>query len=61
MSANNGRFDVGKLEAQGTILVHVITDKKTEVQYLLAISPNMGSGMTAILDADGKPFTQKGI
>lgn len=58
MSKEN-RFQAGQLESQGTILAHVITDKQTGVQYLLAISPNMGSGLTVLVDKDGKPLTSK--
>lgn len=53
------RFQAGKLESQGNILAHVITDKETGVQYLLAISPNMGSGLTVLVDSDGKPLISK--
>lgn len=54
--AQNHRFEAQTLQSQGSILTHVITDAETGVQYLLAISPNMGSGLTALLDRDGKPL-----
>lgn len=50
------RFQAGSLQSQGSVLTHVIIDKKTGVQYLLAISPNMGSGLTVLVDKEGKPL-----
>ena len=54
--AKENRFQAEQLTSQGSILTHIITDKKTGVQYLLAISPNMGSGLTVLVDKDGKPI-----
>ena len=53
------RFENQQVTAQGNILVHTITDKETGVQYLLAISPNLGSGLTVLLDENGKPLLRK--
>lgn len=53
------RFETEQLKSQGAVLTHLITDKETGVQYLLAISPNMGSGLTVLVDQDGKPLIQK--
>lgn len=53
------RFDVGSIEQQGNGIVSVITDEKTGVQYLLGIVPNMGSGMTVLVDEEGKPLIEK--
>ena len=50
------RFQAEQLKAHGAILAHIITDQKTGVQYLLAISPNMGSGLTVLVDREGKPL-----
>lgn len=52
------RFDVGTIEQQGNGIVSVVTDEKTGVQYLLAIVPNMGSGMTVLVNQDGKPLIE---
>lgn len=54
------RFEVESVNAKGATLTNVITDKETGVQYLLAIYPNMGSGLTVLVDADGKPLLKKG-
>ncbi|WP_057002945.1 DUF6440 family protein [Agrilactobacillus composti] len=59
MAKKETRFQADSLTSQGTIMTHVITDKTTGVQYLLAISPNMGSGLTVLVDADGKPLLNK--
>lgn len=50
------RFNVGSLEQQGSGMVTVITDEQTGVKYLLALVPNMGSGMTVLVDESGKPL-----
>lgn len=57
--AKQERFDVENVGAQGATLVNVITDKETGVQYMLAILPNVGSGLTVLVDADGKPLIKK--
>lgn len=57
--ATTTRFEGTRLESQGTVMTHIITDKETGVQYLLAISPGMGSGMTVLVDSDGKPLLAK--
>ena len=58
MKKETTRFGATSAEMQGALLTHIITDRETGVQYLLAISPNLGSGMTALLDREGKPFVQ---
>lgn len=57
--AKDYRFQAESLNSQGAILTHIITDKETGVQYLLAISPNMGSGLTVLVDKDGMPVINK--
>ena len=57
--AKQERFLVEGVVAQGATMTNIITDKETGVQYLLAIYPNLGSGMTVLLDADGKPLLKK--
>ena len=56
MLKNEKRFEVSPLESQGNVLTHIITDEKTGVQYLLAISPNVGSGMVMLVDEEGNPL-----
>ena len=53
------RFEVEHVGAEGATLANVITDRNTGVQYLLAIFPNVGSGLTVLLDKDGKPLLKK--
>ncbi len=53
------RFKTEQLKMQGSILTHLITDTETGVQYLLAISPNLGSGLAVLVDKDGKPLIAK--
>lgn len=53
------RFKSEQLKMQGAVMTHVITDTETGVQYLLAISPNMGSGLAVLVDKDGKPLIAK--
>ncbi len=53
------RFKTEQLKVQGSILTHLITDTETGVEYLLAISPNMGSGLAVLVDKDGKPLIAK--
>lgn len=53
------RFEVEFVGAEGATITNVITDKETGVQYLLAIFPNVGSGLTVLLDKDGKPLLKK--
>lgn len=59
--AKDKRFKSEPPKAEGSVLTHVIIDTETGVQYLLAISPNLGSGMSVMLDADGKPFLAKQV
>ena len=54
--AKEKRFVVENVNAEGAALIQVITDKETGVQYLLAVYPNMGSGLTVLVDKDGKPL-----
>lgn len=57
--AKETRFKSEQLKMQGTVMTHLITDSETGVQYLLAISPNMGSGLAVLVDQDGKPLIAK--
>lgn len=50
------RFDVKTIETSGSGITTVVTDKQSGVQYLLAIVPNMGSGMAVLVDKGGKPM-----
>lgn len=53
------RFDLSQVQQAGAGLVSVLTDRETGVQYLLAVSPNLGSGLTVLVDQDGKPLQRK--
>jgi hypothetical protein len=53
------RFTVEHVAAQGATMANVITDTETGVQYLLAIFPSVGSGLTVLVDQDGKPLLNK--
>ena len=53
---NEKRFDVETIETSGSGITTVVVDKNSGVQYLLAIVPNMGSGMAVLVDQDGKPM-----
>ena len=57
--ANPTRFLTDNVSSQGAILTHVITDSTTGVQYLLAISPGLGSGLTMLADQDGSPLVNE--
>lgn len=59
MAKQEKRFTASPPETQGAVLTHIITDNETGVQYLLAISPNLGSGMTMLADAQGKPLIRR--
>jgi len=54
--AKEKRFVAENVNVEGAALVQVITDKETGVQYLLAVYPNVGSGLTVLVDKDGKPL-----
>lgn len=54
--AKEKRFEAEFFKADGSALIQVITDKETGVQYLLAVCPNVGSGLTVLVDEDGKPL-----
>jgi len=54
--AKEKRFAAETFNAEGSALIQVITDKETGVQYLLAVYPNVGSGLTVLVDKDGKPL-----
>lgn len=58
-SKKEERFDISSLKSAGSGVASIITDKKANVQYLLVISPNMGSGMTVLVDRDGKPLLKE--
>ncbi|GAS82058.1 MULTISPECIES: DUF6440 family protein [Paenibacillus] len=53
------RFGVEHTQAESAVMTQVITDNETGVQYLLAIFPNVGSGLTVLLDKEGKPLLKK--
>ena len=55
------RFEVQSIEQSGSGITTVIVDKQTGVQYLLGIVPNMGSGLTVLVDAEGKPVLDPSI
>ncbi|MGX7197018.1 DUF6440 family protein [Enterococcus olivae] len=57
--AKKSRFDVDPVAMEGSGMTSVITDKETGVQYLLVIYPNLGSGMSVLVDADGQPLLKK--
>lgn len=54
--AKEKRFIAENAGVEGASLIQVITDKETGVQYLLAVYPNLGSGLTVLVDQDGKPL-----
>lgn len=54
--AKEKRFDVKTIETSGSGVTTVVIDKQSGVQYLLAIVPNMGSGMAVLVDQNGKPM-----
>lgn len=54
------RFEMSGVQQSGAGLTSVITDRETGVQYLLAVSPNLGSGMTVLVDREGKPLLSEG-
>lgn len=53
------RFGLEQPAAEGATMINIITDKETGVQYLLAIYPNVGSGLAVLLDKDGKPLLKQ--
>lgn len=53
--AKTKRFDVQTIETSGSGITTVVIDKQSGVQYLLAIVPNIGSGMAVLVDQEGKP------
>ena len=57
--AGTKRFTTNTVESQGAILTHVITDSTTGVQYLLAISPSLGSGLSVLVDEHGNPLVSR--
>ena len=57
--SNKNRFTVEYMSAKGGTMANIITDTDTGVQYLLAIFPNVGSGLTVLVDQDGKPLLNK--
>lgn len=58
MAKKDTRFDVQPVESQGAGLTSVIVDTETGVHYLLAISPNLVSGLTVLVDQEGKPLVK---
>ncbi|MBC1491004.1 DUF6440 family protein [Listeria booriae] len=57
--AKETRFTVESVKAEGATIANIMTDVKTGVQYLLAVYPNVGSGVTIMVDEDGKPLLNK--
>ncbi|MFC6322502.1 DUF6440 family protein [Companilactobacillus baiquanensis] len=53
--AKEKRFIVETPKTKGG-MVQIITDTETGVQYLLGLNPGLGSGMTVLVDKDGKPL-----
>ena len=59
--ADNKRFEVVYNQTGGFLSVShqtILVDKETGVQYLYVQNGNSG-GLTALLDADGKPVIKK--
>ncbi|WP_203640534.1 DUF6440 family protein [Levilactobacillus andaensis] len=54
------RFEVETPKTKGATQVQIITDKETGVQYLLGMYATLGSGMTVLVDKDGKPLLKEG-
>lgn len=59
MAKKETRFSVENMGTQDAIMANIITDKETGVQYLLAVYPSLGSGLTPLLDAEGKPLIKE--
>jgi len=59
MVKKDARFEVETPKVKGATTVQIITDKETGVQYLLGMYATLGSGMTVLVDADGKPLLKK--
>lgn len=55
----DSRFILKTIESSGSGLTSVVVDKSTGVQYLLAVLPSMGSGMSVLVDKDGKPLIEQ--
>lgn len=53
------RFDISSAQTTGSGMFSVVTDKETQVQYLVVIYPNMGSGMSVLVNKDGKPLLKR--
>ncbi|WP_411841932.1 DUF6440 family protein [Salinicoccus sp. HZC-1] len=52
------RFNVEPVKKDQTVLCYIITDKETGVQYLYAWGGS-GSGLTPLLDEDGRVSIKK--
>ncbi|WP_125582001.1 DUF6440 family protein [Levilactobacillus cerevisiae] len=59
MAKKELRFEVDSPQTKGATTVQIITDKETGVQYLLGMYATLGSGMTVLVDAEGKPLLKK--
>lgn len=59
--AKTERFIVDTPKVKGATTVQVITDKETGVQYLLGMYATLGSGMTVLVDAEGKPLLNQAV
>ncbi|AYM01634.1 DUF6440 family protein [Levilactobacillus yiduensis] len=53
------RFEVETPKTDGATTVQIITDRETGVQYLLGMYATLGSGMTVLVDAEGKPLLKQ--
>lgn len=53
------RFSTELMNNKEATMTQIITDTHTGVQYLLAIYPSFGAGLTVLLDAEGKPLVKK--
>lgn len=55
----DSRFTLKTIESSGSGLTSVVVDKSTGVQYLLAVLPSMGAGMSVLVDKDCKPLIEQ--
>lgn len=56
MAKKETRFSVENQTMQSATMTQIITDKETGVQYLLAVFPSFGAGLTVMVNSDGKPL-----
>lgn len=53
------KFEIINIGSQGFNDVSVVVDKETGVQYLLVTTATKGTGLTVLVDEDGKPKLRK--